>query len=911
MSYAAAISLLLLPLGSCTEPYDDSELWGEVEQIKSDLAELKALLEEEIESLKELLAGKINVVNVERRTDGSTVVTLSDESSFTIYPKGAEVPSDLVTVVQGGDGELYWATYNEVGEAELIMVDGKAVPVTAESPEIRVNDDRSIEISFDGGESWIVTGYEESAADSLIADVEVVYSEWQVDSDGNPVALYCLLTLADGTEIKVGMNSLLIMDYDSIYVSAGSKSELVICAEDVADYMLTLPKGWECNVERNANAGSFTLEFSAPTIDMIKSGEGVGEGVAKFVAIFNNGLSAIASIAVSTTPVYVDFVMDNIVVTVGGGIKSLVCGLEEVASFSADGAAANANKYLADNTSKAAYGVTFDKKTSVTIKATDLRSDLSLDKEYIFWYAIPDAKNSVTAESIVTESYSCNVPLFSVTKANFFDAEIKFDVKGSNGYLLGYEPKASFNVNDVIEGYLESKADGVTLMEETSYSGSFVSLFGSATSSLEHGTEYVAWYLECGGLESVTVDNVVTWEFATKSFAKGGDLEVTLSDEEVGYNDISVKLNTSGHLYMYYAFLESNEVSGYPTDELKLDYLVSDGEAILSSSAVTAKLSGAATGSKYTLIAVAVDKDGKYGKVLTREFTTMKVEYNALSPKLSLDGSPYVTRVAVKVDCEGAASYKYAFAESSSSLWKRVLGGTVAKAGEYIITHPYSSNVRSTADAKYALEDGCIVLGELTKDVEHILVLVAIDGDGVASRPTSISFTPTIDLGDVVGRTTQEWADSKPAISVELIGDRGNMYSFSWCVAPVEGYTAYSISIEPSKIHQLYNENGDIIPIETVTDLIAYIVTYGNCCEYSADGYTHSWKEYVDEDNDGRIDDEMKEFTEPCSGVYCEYRYGVRDSSAIYTTWKDAEGNYYEPLVIDATSHEEITDIGI
>ncbi len=901
---AALLTVVTLGVAACADPYDDTELRNEIEQIKGDIAELKASLESEIESLKELLAGKITVVSVERRTDGSTVVTLSDESSFTIYPKGAEVPSDLVTVVRGEDGVLYWAMYNSKGEAELIMVDGEAVPVTTDSPEIRVNDDRSIEISFDGGESWIVTGYEESAADSLIADVEVVYSEWQVDGDGNPLALYCLLTLTDGTEIKVGMNSLLVLDYDSIYVAAGSKGELKAMAEDAADYMITLPKGWSCDVEHDTKAGSFTMLFGAPTSDKIKSGEGVGEGVAKLIVVFNNGKSAIASISVSTTPVYVSYIMDEITVTVGGGISSLVCGLDEATSFTAAAAAANANKYLADNTSKAAYGITFDKKTSVTIKATDLRSDLSLDKEYVFWYAIPQTKDGVTSvasDAIAVEDYKYLVPTFKVKEVSLFDAEIEFEVKGSNGYLVGYAPRATFSANNCLNMYRDNKESGITLKQDVTYSGSFLEFFGSANSALESGTAYTAWYLECGGLDDVTVNNLRTWNFTTADFTTGGDLKVTTSEEEIGYVDIAVKLNTEGHIYLYYTFLESYEVSGYPTDDDKLELLRSEGTAVRTTDAVKAQYSDGEIGSKITLLAVAVDKDGKFGEILAKEYTTKKIEYNnALTLAVANPEAPTIVDTRVPVTCEGAESYLYICTPVSGDDWKKLYGGTAKKAGEYMIVHPNGKGVYSTAEDMNALVDGKIVVKGLT-EVDHVMVVIAQDADGKFSAAQAIYFKPTMDLGNIVRRDDANWSVGKPAVILRDTFDHV-FFNISWYVAPVEGYVAYTMAGNPGYLKETKG-------VETVEQLMSYIITdcsiesdintdHGKKCEYSAEGYWLSW-----ENADGSLHEEHD-----LPGVYNSFFYGDKGITMIYTIWVDADGNFHEPMVFDPTENIEVAD---
>ena len=294
----AMVALLAVASVSCVEPYDDTELKTEIEQIRSELTALKESVEAELDALRGLVEGMVTVKSVEKMEDGRTIVTLSDDTRLTIYPEGAGLPANLVTMVEE-DGVFYWAIYDETGTAVAIEVDGERVAVSELLPEIRVEND-VIEVSFDGGKTWIATGYEQSVADTMIQAVEVVYSEWQVDANGNPVPLYCMIQLVDGTEVKVGMQSAkIILESDTLFVAYGAEAALKATIDGVDDYLVQMPKGWSCDVAYDAEKAALTLTFKAPTAEAVAAGA-AKEGVAKLVVVHNGGYSAMASIAVST-----------------------------------------------------------------------------------------------------------------------------------------------------------------------------------------------------------------------------------------------------------------------------------------------------------------------------------------------------------------------------------------------------------------------------------------------------------------------------------------------------------------------------------------------------------------------------------------------------------------------------------
>lgn len=224
---ATSMVVIALVAGSVTScKYDDTALWNEINGIKQELADLRLEVENELNAVKDLLAGLKTIKEVKQDNNGNKIITLSDGTKITVYPKGSGVPTNIVTVVTE-EGVRYWAMYDGLGNAVPILVNGQKVPVADVAPQTQITDG-AIEVSFDGGKTWIKTGYSESVADSIITDVEVVYSDWQVDGDGNPMPLYCKVTLADGSVVKLGMqNGKLVLPFDMMFIPYGDRKSVV------------------------------------------------------------------------------------------------------------------------------------------------------------------------------------------------------------------------------------------------------------------------------------------------------------------------------------------------------------------------------------------------------------------------------------------------------------------------------------------------------------------------------------------------------------------------------------------------------------------------------------------------------------------------------------------------------------
>jgi hypothetical protein len=572
--------------------------------------------------------------------------------------------------------------------------------------------------------------------------------------------------------------------------------------------------------------------------------------------------------------------------------------------YNAETVARECNALLnsSSNTTNGIVQLSFTEELSAFVPYTQLvNGELQAGVEYLFWCVSPRTSDagdfSVKSSDIATQVRKHSSVSFKVVDRSFFDVSVEFEVVGSEPYALGYALASEFNAKELVAYYTANPSYLSATHQDISYTGSFVELFANGYAKLESGVKYVAWYLAKSESGVYLEENLLSWEFSTMGFDTTGDIEIVAGEAVVDYDSIEVELDTEEpHMMIYYNILPSYMASGYPTDTDVIDMLIAEGEKVVTEGSVKAKKDKCKSGDKFTLFAVAVDKDGKIGKPFKAEYTTKTIEYSSLELKLELLESQ-ATNTQIKVTCSDAKSYRYICVSTNSTDWTEVYGGTTAKAGEYIVKNPTNSDVYSTTDSRYALVDGNIVITSLVADVEYAVVVVAVDEAGLCSKPQAVYFTPIMNIGKFVKKGDANWVVGKPTLKLGDITER-EYYQFVWYITPQKGYKAYTLAVMPDVL----KEAGCDTPEKIVNFILANVdnedarYNVGNTCEYSDSGYSYTWTDiwgdvYVEEN---------------LPGVYNHCKTGVKDLTMIYTTWEDEYGNFHEPFVYDPTNKREI-----
>ena len=106
----------------------------------------------EVQTLKDLVAGQLFVSSCVEE-EGVYTIILSDG---TVVSTNAGMTDKPVITVITENGRTYWAYY-QGGQVQPLLFNGKKVEVTAVTPSLKFNNEGKLEISVDGGRTWVVS----------------------------------------------------------------------------------------------------------------------------------------------------------------------------------------------------------------------------------------------------------------------------------------------------------------------------------------------------------------------------------------------------------------------------------------------------------------------------------------------------------------------------------------------------------------------------------------------------------------------------------------------------------------------------------------------------------------------------------------------------------------------------------
>ena len=875
--FATLVATSMLAV-SCTEPYDDTQIRQELADLYQKVDNLEKKLSTEVDALKALIDSKAVVASATKSTDGSWEILLTSGEKITVYPQyqpepqAPEVNNGCVTVVKEGDA-YYWAQIVDGKAVAITDAAGNKIPVTHNAaPEVRVNPATGdVELSVDGGHTWVIVEKKaEQSTEAACIFTGVVDGETSVD-----------FTLASGEVISVPKAESIDFGIQAgkTFVTPGESVDVALKAENIDDLtVIAKPEGWKASISGK------TLKVTAPAQEKIEAGEAELEGFVKIHAAGGDGKCMVGKLLVSasTASVLIEVVGEDATIYNNTGLRwsGVAYGIAAYDDFSAEAIAAAKNDY-----SLMAPEFT---ETQVTVSLKELYNQLIAQvydpasyveiptgTSYVVWaLAGSDAWDHVySADEVVYAVYTPAFLNVESTAVTFNSVEITAVGGGYAGYIVGVVAAATADEAKMqIENSFGNWQMGWGMfgaeLKELNYKGDILGFGDAYYPAVYPNTTYVVYILPLvdGKAESeYLVSDLKTYAFTTPNIEAGGSATLAFEALETTYSNIEVAIKGSENTAMIYSvFATADDLAAYKTDEELLQYVIEYNSAynmMAIGNESTAFISSLNPGDTATVVAFAVDTEGKYSQLYKQEFKTNTLAYNSMKVNIDAAASKVdVTTASIKVSTEGGTpvSYRYIAVDTTGYSWKD------EATTETQLALDSNWNVKTIAVADVV--DGYINLEDLTTNNEYAFGIVAIDAEGNPSHATFHYFTPTLPEYPIIRSTNEAYAAMVPTVeSVVAWNSDYGAFDVTVTVTPAAGTTKYWVAV--------WDSESAVAPDSPAKDIIDNLMLkegqyYGSVSGTEAATFAPSYKA-------GRT-------------------YDVK--AVVYVAWTDAAGNYYEAV---------------
>ena len=653
---------------------------------------------------------KIAVVKVEEK-DGNVVLTLADGSALALSKPLASVEnSGLVTVVEVG-GVNTWAVVAADGTTTSLDVPVGHPDVQV---EFSVTESGDLQYSVNGAEPVNTGVNTNDLTNCLIADV--------VENEDNVV-----ITIGDVEYTLpkyVADNSTIVIKAGKTTFSYGETKEFSLDVKDIVKfYVMTKPDGWKVSLNGKTlvvtapseEAVAAFAEADGEVLLHANTADGKCK-IAKLGVTTKLELSITVDEAAGLVDITSAMLMSGMAYDPLEGyievnqFSQIAVGMASIELFEKDPEAyvkAAENWELPyeeigmigflDNIYGNLYETYFEYQEGVcevaeyhNISIADLYKtgtyeELPKGSKLIVWAAPIDPETyMIDAANVVYAYYSPVVGSIElVGEPVFDDMNIKVSLYGADGYYVGKvaEPYTMDYMTGQLsfESYISSaiqymdygmNALGVYVEEDGDYEYALSEIFSDnegMAMPLMPNTKYFVYVIPVkdgkAWSEYSYETDVLPYvkEYTTAKLQPGSECSVELELSEVGYTNISVNVYASeGASQVYYYFYEPAMI-----DELGdglADDLISNGYSFTESESVVYD-NVSAPGTSKTLVALAVDTEGKYGELAILPVQSKAIEYSttfkATLGEVSIAASGTNYAVTIPVTVEGGTAVKY------------------------------------------------------------------------------------------------------------------------------------------------------------------------------------------------------------------------------------------------------------
>lgn len=374
---------------------------------------------------------------------------------------------------------------------------------------------------------------------------------------------------------------------------------------------------------------------------------------------------------------------------------------------------------------------------NITVRSTDGRQHIfrmKADKD------ITVARSSVLTIPLKIDTFGeIKKPEVSLStgSVSFTSFSIKVDMKNVSAYYCGLESRESF-----LRGYedgslIQGLAWKTAYTTPMTYSGA-VSRFQEECKDMliEPGHEYVFWIVPQSPLGEYSQEDIRYIEVETKSYTSGGNVTLSAENLEIGMTEISMNLTASAYVTITYNMLLSDEqLKAYPTEQDRIDLLLSGKAYFIEKISDLVVYKFLSPGTRYTMLALAINSSGKYGPLYTQEYVTEEIPYNSLTVDIDKDIQRLREDQTLRWTVTGgdAVQYRYIFTAKDRHLWTGTLDSSIDKADEVMALNSglYYINHTTETELEVSLESG----------KEYIFIVTAVDESGNSAVSSYWEFT--------------------------------------------------------------------------------------------------------------------------------------------------------------------------
>lgn len=694
---AMCVGAMTLFAVSC---YDDSALNSKVEELDKRLTEVEQKLNDDVAALTSLvsrvdsLAAKVAAVKVETSKDGVTTLTLSDGTELTVSANG------VVTIVEE-DGVQYWGVVEEdgtvknlgveVGHKELVFT------VDAETSELLLNgagtgvfvptDAAYILGDIKEGDATVTLTIGDAEFEFMLADDSASLVLGRADFFLRYEGSKTIELLAEGVSEYYVMNEpdgwKTTLEGTALTVTAPTKKAIEIGAAEAEGLILvhgTTAEG-KCKVAKvEVKAGpGLTLAVDIDgnvTVENSYYGESTNQwGETSFgFTDFILGL-ATPSLFHEDPQAYVQYYNDN------WGAPGDDILFPSAYNFAEQG------MYV-----EGEYETDIVKTTVADAYFVMFYEDLPDGANYVVWVAPADGEGKAVIEDMIYTDYvniKWNVAVKEVTHS---DITLTAEVAGASKFIINAVAESSYNsewnpmsfdeyMNAPMGGpwngfksYGAADALGLVVnVEDVPAEFKLSEILGQ---QLAFGENYKIWVMPVfdhlaiyDEANSMPEYDYYVYDFSafdyedhflpfvldakTNELEAGGEYAATLTLNRSEFTAIYVDVEVAeGTESVYYNWYTPEEYAVFESDAAVMEALVMDCYSPLTENGQVNK-SYINPGDEYVLATVSIGTDGKYGEIVTGNFSALEIPYDEnitvelVSAVLDAEGTNYTVTVKV------------------------------------------------------------------------------------------------------------------------------------------------------------------------------------------------------------------------------------------------------------------------